>query len=185
MTKIYTTKFDLALISSIIITITTILLITFIPIFSFQISNIDDTLEDLEGKKRIRDSNLLSDSIQRVKMSSTYANYYILKTLNSSKAQEQDSKLKIQIIESINGLSDTTFNKKELFKKSVNELADILDKIAFEYVGVYNQDVEKIANLKLEKSKKEFWFNMLIIVLGFVQSIGLLLGFIAYYKEKK
>ena len=108
-----------------------------------------------------------------------------MKTLNSSKAQEQDSKLKIQIIESINGLSDTTFNKKELFKKSVNELADILDKIAFEYVGVYNQDVEKIANLKLEKSKKEFWFNMLIIVLGFVQSIGLLLGFIAYYKEKK
>ena len=178
-------KSRLIIISTLIVTITTILIIILIPIFTLQISKIDEKLEKIEKTNNIRDANLLSDSIQRVKMSTTYGHYYILKGLNSSKASEFDSKLKIQIIDSISGLSDGDISKKELDKKSINELANILDKKSFDYVQIYNKDVEQIAELKLKRSNKEFWRNIWIIVIGIIQSIGLLLGFIANYKVDK
>ena len=105
------------MVSTLIVTITTILFLILIPILTLQISNVVEQLEKLEKTNRIRDANLLSDSIQRVKMSTTYGHYYILKGLNSSKSGEFDSKLKLQMIESISGLSDGNISKKELSKK--------------------------------------------------------------------
>lgn len=178
-------KLRLIKISTFMIVISTILLLVLIPLLNRQISVLSGEIERLQKTNSIRDANLLSDSIQRLKMSTTYAHYYILVGLNSSKSSEFDSKLKIQMIESISGLSDGGVDKKELFKKSVNELADIMEKKAFEYVQLYNSDIENIRKLQILKENKERTRDLFIPVLGIIQSIGLLLGFMSEYHNKE
>ena len=163
--------------SAITFLITTILLIIITSYYKYQISQINKELNTLERQNQIKDWNIISDSLQRTKISSTHAHYNILKELNSSKSEEFDLKLKEQIIQLINILSNGNVSPKDLHKRNIDELQVMVDNLSTNYATSYNSNLKIINNLKSKKESKEAMRDSWILIIGFFQSLGLFIGY--------
>lgn len=155
-----------------------------IPHYNSNISEIQSDINELNEKIYTRQLNVLLESDQVVKISSTRGTYEILKESNSSQQDDWGNHLRAQYIMLIKMLTQENTDIDYLYNLSVEEL----EEHAKTEINLSNEEyntlvhdkinLDESLNIKIEKR------DNLNVILVITQLFGLFLGILSNYFKK-
>ena len=173
------------LIIAIVLVIPLIIISTYLFILNDQTRNIDKKISTVQHRIDVRNNNLNKFSSDQVKMTINYDNYYILKQMNSSKSNELDSKLKIELVNSIRILSEGNLTREYLNTKSNDELNNLGIQALDNYLNQQNEDIELDKKYSVDRDVKELVRNVWLTVFAMLQSVILILWLLSSYLQNR
>ncbi|GEM_PF-4944209 len=169
------------LIPGIILLISTILLAILIPTVDRKIKNLIKDVSKYEKKIENEKFNITLDSIQKLKIESTFETHLILEKLGSENKRVMENAMHEILLNNLNAVSKGKANIKEFSKKNDEDIIKETEKLYRELINHLNEIIKEKRKLeegiyKLEKNK--FIIYLLIIIF---QSFGLILNSIINY----
>ncbi len=174
----------LAVIGSILVLISTVGLIIFVPVLNDKIENLQQKTNQLNEKLDAYSFNYIMEANQKVKMASTHGAYKILESINSTFKKEFEDHLRRQLYQGIVILRNKQLNNTEienLNKIGFNDLEKIYEKESDFSINEYGRILDELKiNEEIVQKRLNFRF-LWTVIFGIIQVFGLFLVIIADY----
>ncbi len=178
----------LIFIAGFIVLVSTIGFGIIIPKINSEIASTQQEISNITKELDMFEFNAKMQSDQLVKLTSTYGDFKILDTLNSSYINEFKNHIKRQMYQSIaisRGRGINSTEKMYLETLNFERLEKEVEMYLKDSTNSYNkviEDKKDIENRLINLIKKRDWYNLIFVI---IQIIGLSLGIIGnFYKTK-